>query len=94
MDSDLARNLTSDLDESLSVVSGDNGFLGENSSSGDNSSLGKNSSLADNSSLGKNSLVTAFILGLVVTPNGPCHYWFINNGRAIGFWRLEVLTDR
>ena len=88
MDSDLARNLTSDLDESLSVVSGDNGFLGENSSSGDNSSL------ADNSSLGKNSLVTAFILGLVVTPNGPCHYWFINNGRAIGFWRLEVLTDR
>tara|TARA_B110000967_G_scaffold149106_1_gene152817 strand:+ start:70 stop:354 length:285 start_codon:yes stop_codon:yes gene_type:complete len=82
LDSDLARNLTSDLDESLSVVSGDNGFLGENSSSGDNSSL------ADN------SLVTAFILGLVVTPNGPCHYWFINNGRAIGFWRLEVLTDR
>ena len=82
MDSDLARNLTSDLDESLSVVSGDNGFLGENSSSGDNSSL------ADN------SLVTAFILGLVVTPNGLCHYWITNNGRAIGFWRLEVLTDR
>ena len=88
MDSDLARNLTSDLDESLSVVSGDNGFLGENSSSGDNSSL------ADNSSLGKNSLVTAFILGLVVTPNGLCHYWITNNGRAIGCWRLEVLTDR
>jgi hypothetical protein len=82
LDSDLAWNLNSDLDEYLSVLSGDNGFLGENSSSGDNSSLGKN------------SLVTAFILGLVVTPNGLCHYWITNSGSAIGCWRLEVLTDR